>query len=55
MAGLLHTVPAQATVMMLYSSGVSPQLTITTGVGLSMLPGFICILGVVFMLIKTEN
>ena len=38
MGGSELTVPAHATVMILYSSSVAPQETMTTGVGLSMLP-----------------
>ena len=33
MAGLVQTVPVQATVMRLYSEGVAPQLTNTAGSG----------------------
>ena len=40
MAGSVHTVPVQATVTMLYSSGVEPHDTITTGNGYIMVPGF---------------
>jgi len=33
MGGLEHMVPVHATVIILYSSGLIPQLTITTGSG----------------------
>ncbi len=33
MGGLVQTVPVQATVNKLYSSGVAPQLTSTAGKG----------------------
>jgi hypothetical protein len=39
MGGSEQTVPHQATVIILCSSGVLPQLTITTGRGLSKLAG----------------
>jgi hypothetical protein len=40
MGGSLHTVPAQATVMMLGRSPGRAQLTMTAGAGFKRLPGF---------------
>ncbi len=40
MAGSVHIVPVQAIVIILYSSLLFPQLTMTAGIGYTIVPGF---------------
>ena len=40
MGGSVHIVPVQDIVIILYSSGDEPQLTITAGKGYIIVPGF---------------
>jgi hypothetical protein len=40
MGGLVHIVPVHAMVMMLYSSSIAPQVTMTAGRGYIIVPGF---------------